>query len=165
MADNTQGAAQTGDMAGQINVLTQYVRDQSFENPGAPGSLRTIAGQAAPEISISVDVNVQEIEGTTFECVLHVHGSAKREGETLFVVELAYGGLFHLTDMPRESVHPVMLIEAPRLLFPFARRIIADMTRDGGFPPLMLDPVDFAAMYRQQLNKAPAGGQPPQAQA
>ncbi len=135
----------------QLRVLAQYIKDQSFENPNAPQSLALAAGPKGPDVSINVDVKARDGGNGAYECLLHISASAKRDDKTLFIAELVYGGLFAVENIPAESIQPVMLIEAPRTLFPFARRVLADMTRDGGFMPLLLDPVDFSALFRRQM--------------
>ena len=134
-----------------IRVLGQYIKDLSFENPNAPDSLRP-GGQ--PNIDLGVDVRAQSIETDTFEVELIVTAKADRDGGAMFVVELSYAGLFQIQNLDERAREPFLLIECPRLIFPYARRIVSDMTRDGGFPPLMLEPVDFAALYRQQMMQA-----------
>lgn len=135
----------------QLRVLTQYVKDLSFENPNAP---RSLAGQSeAPQIEVRVDVGVQRLATTDYEVAIHVAVEAKAGSDALFMVELDYAGLFRLENVPEADVEAVLVVECPRQIFPFARRIIADATRDGGFPPLMLDPIDFMALYQQRLDE------------
>ena len=141
-------------LAPQMKILGQYLKDLSFENPNAPQSLNTQANQ--PEISISVNVNARTISPTDFEVELHLDAKASHNDKVVFAAELLYAGVFRLENIPQEALHPVVLIECPRMLFPFARQVLADATRNGGFPPLMLDPIDFAAMYQKRL----AQGQP-----
>ena len=154
---------QPGDQppAPSIRVMGQYVKDLSFENPSAPGSLRQ-GGQ--PQIDIAVDVRATPQEGDAFEVELVMNAKADREGAPLFIVELTYAGLFQIQNLDERAREAFLLIECPRILFPFARRILADATRDGSFPPLMLEPIDFAALYRQKLSgaqpTAPAGDGP-----
>ena len=135
----------------QLNTLAQYVKDYSLENPRAPMSLQ--GQQEQPEISISVNVNAQALGETEYEVSIKLEAEAKTKDDVLFNVELLYAGVFRITGVPAEHIHPVVLIECPRLLFPFARQIVAEGTRDGGFPPLMIDPVDFAALYRQRVEQ------------
>jgi preprotein translocase subunit SecB len=145
----------------RLMIQSQYVKDLSFENPRAPSGLEP--GQARPEIEVRVDVRAQPLAADRYEVELQLHVEAKAGAETAFVLELSYGGLFVLLNIPPESLQPILLIECPRLLFPFARRIIADATRDGGFPPLMIDPIDFVTLFRrrqQQTQQAEAQGQP-----
>jgi len=158
-ADESTAAKQPG-----IHVLGQYIKDLSFENPSAPRSLRP--GEAAPKIEMNVNVNARPQSQAEFEIELKLEARATRGSETLFIAEVTYAGLFQIRNVPQEHMHPLLLIECPRLLFPFARQIIADCTRQGGFAPLLIDPIDFAALYRQrmaQLNvqqKAAAAAQP-----
>ncbi|GGE49397.1 protein-export protein SecB [Marinicauda pacifica] len=133
----------------QLRVMGQYVKDLSFENPGAPGTLRGGGGQ--PQIDMGIDVRARALEDGAYEVELHLTANAKREQDTVFIAELIYGGLFQLSNLDDRARDPFLMIECPRILFPFARRILSDATRDGGFPPLMLEPVDFAGLYRQQL--------------
>jgi len=152
-------APQPGGEAGaalMIRVLGQYVKDLSFENPNAPDSLR---GQGQPEIDLSVDVRARSLDAETFEVELVLSANAKSDKGPLFIAELTYAGLFSIRNLDERAREPFLLIECPRLIFPFARRILADATRDGGFPPLMLEPVDFAALYRQQLADKQPGGE------
>lgn len=132
-----------------MHVLAQYVKDLSFENPNAPSSLQM---NQQPEINVSVNVNGRKQEGKddTYEVVLETDVTAKIKDMTVFAVELVYGGVFQIQHVPQEMLQPVVMIECPRILFPFAREVLADAIRDGGFPPLMLDPIDFAALYQQR---------------
>ena len=131
-----------------VRVLTQFIRDLSFENPRAPDSLHS--SQAAPQIDLGVELSARGRVDGLFEVDMRLTATAMRDGEAVFQVELVYGGLFSVTGVPDEAVETVLLIECPRLLFPFARRIIADLTTDGGFPPFLLEPLDFAAIYAQR---------------
>ncbi|MDH4414524.1 MAG: protein-export chaperone SecB [Rhizobium sp.] len=144
MADNNQGTASPS-----LNILAQYIKDFSFENPGAPRSLQ--ARDKAPAININVNVNANPLSDTDFDVVLALNAEAKDGDKVVFVTELIYGGVFRITGFPQEHMLPVLFIECPRLLFPFARQIIADATRNGGFPPLMIDPIDFAQMFAQRV--------------
>ena len=128
-----------------IRILAQFIRDLSFENPRAPEALR--ASQAQPQIDLCVEMNARGREDGLFEVDLKLSAKATREDGALFVVELLYGGVFQISGIPAEDMEPVLLIECPRYLFPFARRVIADVTAEGGFPPFMLDPIDFAGVY------------------
>ncbi len=143
----------------QIQVLAQYVKDLSFENPSAPMSL----GGQKPALEVGVDVQARGLGVDQYEVMIRVRADAKAATQTVFVCELSYAGVFLLKGIPQENIQPLILIECPRLLFPFARRVVADVTRDGGFPPLLLDPIDFAALYRMQL--ARMQGQPQAMQA
>ncbi len=148
-----------GGVEGQpsMNILAQYLKDLSFENPNAPQSLAIQDGQ--PEINISVNVNAKNLAPTDFEVELHIEAQATHEGTAVFAAELLYAGIFRLENIPEEAMHPIILVECPRMIFPFARQILADATQKGGFPPLMLDPIDFASMYEQRAaegdNEAP----------
>ncbi|MDE1569660.1 protein-export chaperone SecB [Aquabacter sediminis] len=135
--------------APSLNVLAQYVKDLSFENPNAPNSLGAPQGQ--PDVNLQINVNARPLQGPDFEVELKVEGSATVNGSTLFAFDLTYGGIFRVQNVPEQSLQPVVLIECPRLLFPFARQIVADSVRNGGFPPLMIDPVDFAALFQQRM--------------
>ena len=132
-----------------LNVLAQYVKDLSFESPNAPNSLR--GRDKAPTININVNVNANPLSEKEFDVHLTLNAKASSGNDVLFNVELIYGGVFRVDGFPPEHVLPILFIECPRLLFPFARHIIADATRNGGFPPLMLDPIDFAQMFQQKI--------------
>ncbi len=151
-AQTPQGTAPT------LKILGQYLKDLSFENPHAPQSLGTQQGQ--PEINISVNVNAKNLAPTDYEVELHLDAKALHEGKTVFAAELLYAGIFRLENLPDEALHPIVLVECPRMIFPFARQILADATRNGGFPPLMLDPIDFASMYQKRQAEAQAQAQP-----
>lgn len=137
-----------------INAMVQYTKDFSFENPNAPKSLGP--QEKAPNIAVQVNVNAKQLAETEFEVNLVLEGSATFGPETLFKFELDYAGLFRLININPNDMHPIVMIECPRLLFPFARQIIADAVRGGGFPPLYIDPIDFASLYRQRLDQVAA---------
>ncbi|MFG1478281.1 protein-export chaperone SecB [Xanthobacter sp. V4C-4] len=145
----TQNGGPTPNPAPSLNVLAQYTKDFSFENPNAPRSLAAPPSQ--PDVNIQIQVNAKPGGNGDFEVELKIEGGAKVSGETLFAFELTYAGIFRVQGIPEQSLQPVVLIECPRILFPFARQIIADAVRNGGFPPLMIDPVDFAALYQQRM--------------
>jgi preprotein translocase subunit SecB len=132
-----------------LNVLAQYVKDLSFESPGAPNSLR--GRDKAPGININVNVNANPMTDKQFDVNLTLSAKAAFDKDVLFNVELVYGGVFRIDGFPQEHMLPLLFIECPRLLFPFARQIIAEATRNGGFPPLMLDPIDFAQMFQRKI--------------
>jgi preprotein translocase subunit SecB len=136
-----------------IRILAQFIRDLSFENPRAPESLR--AGLPQPQIDLGVEMNARGRPDGYFEVDLKLSATALRDGETQFHCELVYGGLFAIAGVPEEELEPVLLIECPRFMFPFARRLMSDMITEGGFPPFMLDPIDFAGVYAQRK----AGGE------
>jgi preprotein translocase subunit SecB len=151
--------------APQLSVLAQYIKDFSFENPLAPRGPQG-GQQQQPAINIQVGVNLNPLTNTDVEVVLKIEGRAVLPGNTvLFAFELQYAGVFRIQNVSPEGVQPLMLIECPRLLFPYARQIIATTVSNGGFPPLMLDPVDFAGLYRQNLARSQAGAANPPAQA
>jgi preprotein translocase subunit SecB len=132
-------------------VKGQYIKDLSFENPNSPHSL--LASNAKPSIDVNVDLKAQKLQDDIYEMTLQISARATAEASTLFLIELAYAGIFHLVNIPEDRLESVILIDCPFVLFPFARRVIADITRDGGFPPLMLDPIDFHALYKQNKSR------------
>ena len=142
----------------RIGVLTQYVKDFSFENPNAPHSM---ANAQQPAISVNIGVEAAPLAGTDVEVTLRLDGKAESQGMLLFGFELLYAGLFRIQNVPADSMAPTVMIECPRLLFPFAREIIAGATRNGGFPPLLLEPIDFAMLYRQRMEAAQASSEIP----
>ncbi|MEQ8345944.1 MAG: protein-export chaperone SecB [Sneathiellaceae bacterium] len=143
-----------GQDAPSLSVTGQYVKDFSFENPNAPESLASDAPQ--PQIEVNVDVQARGFRGDMYEVVLRIHGHCRHNEDTAFMVELDYAGLFVLRNFPQEQLEQVCLIECPRLLFPFARAIVANATREGGFPPLLLDPIDFNQLYHRSRTAAAA---------
>ncbi len=141
--------------APHYGLTAQYTKDLSFEHPMAP---RTFSMQGAPQISVNVGTSAERVNDTLFEVTLRILCEAKHGEEVAFVIDLHYAGLFTLANIPPEHVEPLLLVESPRLLFPFARRIVADATRDGGMPPLMLDPIDFMQQFqRSKQAEAQAG--------
>ena len=150
----TNGAPESASKAPSLNVLAQYVKDLSFENPNAPRSLMQQA--QGPNIQIQVNVNAKGLSESDVEVELKIEGKAGEGQNVLFSFELAYAGVFRIEGIPQEERAPLVLIECPRLLFPFARQIVADSVRNGGFPPLMIDPIDFAGLYRQRLSSQEA---------
>ena len=154
MANETNG---NGSASPSLSILAQYTKDLSFENPGAPRSLQ--ARENAPDININVNVNANPLSDSDFDVVLTLSAEAKDGERVLFHTELVYGGVFRVTGFPQEHMLPLLFIECPRLLFPFARQIIADVTRNGGFPPLMIDPIDFAQMFTQRMAEEQARAQ------
>ena len=135
-------------------IKGQYIKDLSFENPHAPQSL--LASAERPGIEVSVDLKAQKLQENIYEMTLHLSARAVTEGNTLFLVDLAYAGIFQVSNIREEHIEQLILIDCPFVLFPFARRVIADVTRDGGFPPLMLDPIDCHALYMQNRAKSEA---------
>jgi preprotein translocase subunit SecB len=140
----------------RVQAISQYVKDLSFENPSAP---QQPAGR--PQIDLGVDLQARRLDAQHFEVVLKLRVSATAEEKPVFLLELAYAGLFQVVNVPDEALQPILLVDCPHMIFPFARRIVADTIRDGALPPLMIDPIDFAALYRSkaaELQQARAGG-------
>jgi preprotein translocase subunit SecB len=163
MTDTSAGNGDTGAADGadqtpkpQINVNAQYVKDLSFENPGAPQSL---ANNEAPKIEVNVDVGAQAIGEIQYEVQLSITANAERNDEKVFVAEVVYAGIFTIANANEQTLRPLLLIECPRFLFPFARQIVADATRDGGFPPLLLEPIDFAQLFMAAQAKEQAASE------
>jgi len=151
------GAQQGQAQQAQLSVLGQYIKDFSFENPNAPRSLAP--SQTQPAINIQINVGVQQLAETDYEITLVLEGKAESSGMVLFAFDLTFAGVFRVQNVPQETLQPLIMIECPRLLFPFAREIVATAVRNGGFPPLLLDPVDFVALYQQraaQMQSAPS---------
>ncbi|HEY0220364.1 MAG TPA: protein-export chaperone SecB [Afipia sp.] len=146
---NGNGAPPEGEAPPQLNVLAQYIKDLSFENPNSPGSLAPRDTQ--PAINIQINVSATGLAENDYEVSLSIEGKAESSGSVLFAFELVYAGVFRIQNVAQENLHPLVMIECPRLLFPFAREIVSSATRNGGFPPLMLDPVDFVGLYRQNM--------------
>jgi preprotein translocase subunit SecB len=148
---DSNGSSPTTDVPGgpegfRMQVLGQYVKDLSFENPGAPLSL-----SVRPAIDLGVDIQAKRLDQERYEVEIKLRVSAKSEDKTLFLLELVYAGLLVIQNVPEEFLQQMLLIEAPHMLFPFARRVVADTIRDGGMPPLMIEPIDFAGLYRARL--------------
>ena len=131
-----------------IFINAQYLKDLSFENPNP---LETLKNNDKPEIKIHVNTIVKKLPDNAFEVTLDIKTEGKKKDKVSFIAEVSYAGIFTLNKVPTEHEKPFLLIEAPRMLFPFARNILAETTRDGGYPPLLLNPIDFAALYRQQM--------------
>lgn len=153
-----QPNAPIAEQAVQLNILAQYIKDLSFENPNAPRSLQP---PEQPAINIQINLATRGLSQTDHEVELKIEGKAESAGLMLFSFDLVYAGIFRLQNVPQDAIQPVLMIECPRLLFPFAREIVANAVRSGGFPPLMIDPVDFIGLYRQKM----AEGQQPTATA
>ncbi|MFV0243865.1 MAG: protein-export chaperone SecB [Qingshengfaniella sp.] len=154
MSDQTNGAAQPPQV--KMQVLGQFVRDMSFENIVAQ---KGIKGDVQPDIQVQVNLDAKKRPAENqYEVVtkFNITSKNKETQEVLFVLELDYGGVFQIEGVPEEQLHPFLLIECPRMLFPFVRRIVSDVTRDGGFPPLNLDNVDFMGIYRQEIQRRAA---------
>ena len=150
MTNEAANAGQPGLMP-QVRALGQYTKDFSFENPNAPRSLQQQTAQ--PQVNVQVNVNAKQLGPNDFEVELKFEGGAGQGADVLFQFDLTYCGVFQLIDIPEEQKHPVVMIECPRLLFPFARQIIADAVSHGGFPPFMLNPIDFGALYQQRMTE------------
>jgi preprotein translocase subunit SecB len=149
LPDQTQGQ--------QLIINAQYIKDLSFENPRAPHSLRQ--QQTQPSVEINVDVKAQSLGPDTYEVMLTIKSSANVQNEALFIIELSYAAVVTVRNVSQELLSPVILVETPRLLFPFARNIIAETTRDGGFPPLMINPIDFGELLRRNTAATQPGAQ------
>jgi preprotein translocase subunit SecB len=152
-ANNTpeagNGADQEAEQApAQINIETQYIKDLSFENPLGPNAGAAI--QQNPEVSVEVTTSARPLGEGRYEVSLFIKGEANTKEGPVFITELTYAGVVSLANIPDDAVGPILLIEGARLLFPFARNIVAEVTRDGGFPPLFINPIDFVQLYRDQ---------------
>jgi preprotein translocase subunit SecB len=143
----------------QLAVLAQYIKDFSFENPNAPRSLQP--SQTQPAINIQINVGVSQLAESDYEVTLKLEGKADLSGSVLFAFDLTFAGVFRIQNVPQETLQPLVMIECPRLLFPFAREIVATAVRNGGFPPLLLDPVDFVSLYQQRAAQAAQAAAPP----
>jgi len=144
-----QSAGASAEAGAQLAVLVQYVKDLSFESPGAPQTLQGPGDN--PQLKVGVNVNAGPRGEDIYEVVLNFEAHARSDAGVIYNVELAYGGLFRLHNIPQDMLQPVLFVDCPTILFPFVRRVLADVVRDGGFPPLMLDPIDFGRLYAQNL--------------
>jgi len=164
------GSGQNAD-APQVTILAQYIKDLSVENPSAP---QVYQWQVQPTLDVQFNINVQTAADDVHEVSLKIEVTARSDNGVHFVVDLSYAGLFGLRNVPAEALQPLLLVEAPRLIFPFARQIVAEAVSNSGFPPLLLDPIDFTAAYMAQLQAqqeqdgaapatGPAGEEPGQA--
>lgn len=157
MAEDNAAAPAAGAAAAtgpSFNLVGQYIRDLSFENPGAPGT--NLSGGANPSFNVSINVSVKKQNDELYAVELLLNAKAQRESKVLFNVELAYGGVFRLRNVPEAQLAPLLMVECPRLIFPFARQVLANTVQSGGFPPLMMEPVDFQALYIQNLRNLQA---------
>jgi preprotein translocase subunit SecB len=141
------------DASPQLGLITQYVKDLSFENPNAPAVYQW---QEQPQIDVQFNIGTTSPAEGVHEVAMKIEVRAVASGNTAFALELVYAGLFAAQNVPEDMLHPFLYAEAPRLLFPFARRVVAETIRDGNFPPLLLDPIDFGALYQQQTAQAAA---------
>ncbi|MEO0879646.1 MAG: protein-export chaperone SecB [Pseudomonadota bacterium] len=146
--DQAAGAAAGSNAGPSLRVLAQYLKDHSFENPKAPQSF--IDNGVSPNIDVNVDVAARALGNDQYEVELSARVGAKRGADTAFVVETTYAGLFEIKNVPEDQLEPIMIVECPRLLFPFLRQIVAETTTTGNFPPIMLDPIDFFSLYQQR---------------
>lgn len=157
MAEETNGAAPAAAPQPRLQILTQYVRDMSFENIAAQKGL---ASDAKPDVRVQVNIDAQQRAADHYEVALKVKVESKTGEAPVFILELDYAGIFVIQNVPQEQMHPLLMIECPRLIFPYVRRIVSDLTRDGGYPPMNLEQVDFLSLYRAELarraEKAPA---------
>lgn len=151
MADNEPTAKAAPTAPPPVQILSQYVKDLSFENPNAPAVFAP--RQSPPEVTVNVDARMANIGENRFEVIVEIKGDAKIGETQAFIVELTYAGLVNTAEVPKEMVVPLLLIEVPRLLFPFARAVIADATREGGYLPVMLQPIDFAELFRRKMER------------
>jgi preprotein translocase subunit SecB len=159
-----QGGGQGGGQAPGMAINIQYVKDLSFEVPGAPDIYMQI--RQPPQVQVNLDVNARRLSAdNAYEVVLSIRAEAKAEEKTAFIVELDYAAVFTLTAIPADMLEPVLLVEAPRLIFPFARAIISDVTRESGFPAVLLQPIDFLALWQTRRAQAAAAPPPPAANA
>jgi preprotein translocase subunit SecB len=142
------------DMAPQVGIIAQYIKDLSVENPSAP---QVFQWQTTPQLDVQFNINVNRVTEDVHELILRIELKAASSEGQHFLVDLSYGGLFGLRNMPEDAIPPFLLVEAPRLLFPFARQIVAEAVQNLGFPPVLLDPIDFAAAYVTQMEASAAG--------
>jgi preprotein translocase subunit SecB len=137
-----------------IFLRAQYIKDLSFENPRAPASIFSM--REAPQMDVSINLGAQRLDEKVFELSIHISTRAISEKTTVFLCDVVYAGVLEMQGIPDAAMESTIFIQGAQLLYPFARRVIADLTRDGGFPPLQLEPMDFAALYAQQRAQAPA---------
>jgi preprotein translocase subunit SecB len=156
-AEGEQDFANGADNLPQVGIISQYVKDLSFENPNAPNVYQW---QGQPQIDVQFNIGSNKVADDVWEVMLKIDVKAVAADRVAFQVELAYAGLFGIRNVPEDQIQPFCYAEAPRLIFPFARRVLADAVRDGGFPPLMLEPIDFAGLYMQQAQAQLAQGEP-----
>jgi len=155
-ADPAQAPAGTAETGAQANnpvwqIVTQYIKDLSFENPNAPGTL--MSGANAGPTGVNINVQVNRVSDDIYAVDISLAVKASQDDKVMFNLELVYGGAFRIQNVPEAQLPPLLMIECPRLLFPFARQVLASTVQSGGFPPLMLEPVDFAALYRHNLQQ------------
>lgn len=164
MTENSAASPTTSVQAPNLPVMVhaQYVKDVSFENPSAPFSLR--AASEAPKMEVNITLDVKNLEDAQikalYEVAIRISARATRGDQTLYIAEILYGATVSMPQVAEENHHPLLLIEIPKLIYPFARRLLADIVQEGGYPPLLLGPVDFASMYMARFNQAPQGNAP-----
>lgn len=154
MAEETNGAAGATPPQPRLQMLTQYIRDLSFENIAVQKGLTAADGK--PDVKVQINLDVQQRPGDRYEVALKVNVDSKVGESQIFILELDYAGLFFIQNVPQDQLHPLLMIECPRLVFPYVRRVVGDVTRDGGYPPLNLEQIDFLALYRQELARRQA---------
>ncbi len=157
MVDQTSSSSDAAATTTQpnIRVMGQYIKDLSFESPNVG---KIMEGPVEnPQLQVEVNVNARQVGPSVFESVIEFEANATSKAGALYKLAIDYGGMFKLENMPQQAVEPFLLVNAPALLFPFVRRIIADLTREGGFPPLMLDPIDFASLYMKRKQDGATG--------
>ena len=153
MAEETETTANAEPASPRMQIVTQYIRDLSFENVAAQ---KNSGKQVKPEISVQVNLDARKGQENQYEVIQKLTISAKTEEETIFLLEIDYAGMFIIENIPEDQLHPFLMIECPRMLFPFVRRIVRDITADGGFPPLNVDNIDFVQLYRTELARLAA---------
>lgn len=153
MAEEANGTAASAPAAPRMQIVTQYMRDLSFENIAAQ---KGVAQDGKPDVRVQVNIDAQPRQQDRFEVALKLRVDSKLGDAQVFILELDYAGVFLLQNVPQDQIHPLLMIECPRLMFPYARRIVSDVTRDGGYPPLSLEQIDFLALYRAELTRRQA---------
>ena len=161
MAEETNGAAAATTPQPRLQMLTQYIRDLSFENIAVQKGVTAADGK--PDVKVQINLDVQQRPGDRYEVALKVNVDSKVGESQIFILELDYAGLFFIQNVPQDQLHPLLMIECPRLVFPYVRRVVGDVTRDGGYPPLNLDQIDFLALYRQEMARRQQQATPAQA--
>ena len=148
MAEETNGAAAEAAQPVSMKIVNQYIRDMSFENIAAQ---KNLTGELKPEVNVQVNLNAEKKAENTYEVAMTLTVNAKAGEEAVFLLELEYVGIFAIENIPEEQLHPFLMIECPRMMFPFTRQIARNITADGGFPPLNIDNIDFMQLYRSEL--------------
>lgn len=152
MADEQNGASANGNGASEagasIQVVGQYLKDVSFESPKAPTSLKSPGNN--PNLQVDIHVHVNKLDDNAYESAIQIKAHASNDEGTIYLIEAVYAGAFEINNIPKDALEPILLINCPTILYPFLRRIISDLTQEGGFPPLLLDPIDFSKLYQQR---------------